>query len=244
MTATTALTELTPGTRLVVGGNRVVVVDAALAAKFRPGDSLVFAERTFELLHIPATEATIAREAVTRASDAFARMRSVSDEQIGRFFEVFAKRLLSDGIWSEIEQVNAEDVERARSRGRSTTRLATSPAMRTSMVEGLRGWAQLASPRGRVFETVDHGSWKAELVGAELGVVAFIFEGRPNVVADATGVLRSGNTVVFRIGRDALGTAEALLRLACQPALREAGLPFELVRASTKTHKLDDGTDY
>ena len=44
---------------------------------------------------------------------------------------------------------------------------------------------------------------------APLGVVGFVFEGRPNVFADAAGVLRSGNTVVFRIGSDALGTAQA-----------------------------------
>jgi glutamate-5-semialdehyde dehydrogenase len=62
-------------------------------------------------------------------------------------------------------------------------------------------------------------------VGAALGVVGFVFEGRPNVLADATGVLRSGNSVVFRIGSDALGTARALMELALTPALRDAGLP-------------------
>ena len=36
--------------------------------------------------------------------------------------------------------------------------------------------------------------WRADLVGSELGVIAFVFEGRPNVLADATGVLRGGNT--------------------------------------------------
>lgn len=43
--------------------------------------------------------------------------------------------------------------------------------------------------------------------------------------ADATGVIRSGNTVVFRIGSDALGTAEAIVEHALSPALAEAGLP-------------------
>jgi glutamate-5-semialdehyde dehydrogenase len=55
--------------------------------------------------------------------------------------------------------------------------------------------------------------------------VGFVFEGRPNVFADAAGVLRSGNTAVFRIGSDALRTAQAILRHAVQPALGEAGLP-------------------
>ena len=52
-----------------------------------------------------------------------------------------------------------------------------------------------------------------------------MFEGRPNVFADACGVIRGGNTVVFRIGSDALGTARAIVRHALDPALAEAGLP-------------------
>jgi glutamate-5-semialdehyde dehydrogenase len=56
-------------------------------------------------------------------------------------------------------------------------------------------------------------------------VVGFVFEGRPNVFADATGVLAGGNTVVFRIGSDALGTARAIMNHALAPALEDAGLP-------------------
>ena len=59
--------------------------------------------------------------------------------------------------------------------------------------------------------------------------MGFVFEGRPNVFADATGVLRSGNTVVFRIGSDALGTAKAIVEHALNPALDEAGLPLGAV---------------
>ena len=52
-----------------------------------------------------------------------------------------------------------------------------------------------------------------------------MFEGRPNVFADAAGVIRGGNTAVFRIGSDALRTARAIEAHALAPALREAGLP-------------------
>lgn len=59
-----------------------------------------------------------------------------------------------------------------------------------------------------------------------LGIVAFVFEGRPNVFADAAGVLRTGNTAVLRIGSDALGTAQAIVTHALNPALAAAaGLP-------------------
>ncbi len=64
-----------------------------------------------------------------------------------------------------------------------------------------------------------------EQVTAGLGVVGFVFEGRPNVFADACGVLRTGNTVVFRIGSDALGTAKAIVEHALNPALASAGMP-------------------
>jgi glutamate-5-semialdehyde dehydrogenase len=64
-----------------------------------------------------------------------------------------------------------------------------------------------------------------EQLPAPLGVTGFVFEGRPNVFADATGVLRAGNTVVFRIGSDALGTARAIVRTALDPAIAAAGLP-------------------
>ena len=219
------LEHLTAGAIIVVGGDRQVVVSRELAEAFAPGDYLATVERTGELLHVRADERARARAAVDRAYDAFAQMASVSDAQISQFYEGFARRLGDDSIWSAIQKVNQEDVKQAKARGRSTTRLEASEQLRRSVIEGLLGWAKAPSQRGRVLETVPHEGWSAELVSSELGVVAFIFEGRPNVVADATGVLRGGNTVVFRIGRDALETAKAMLQLALQPALEEAGLP-------------------
>src|SRR5690606_5749554 len=99
--------------------------------------------------------------------------------------------------WGQIAAVNQKDVERARGLGRSTTRLVATDKMRAQMVSGLEGWRHASAMRGKVVERVEHEGFQVELVGAELGVVGFVFEGRPNVVADATGVLRGGNTVVF-----------------------------------------------
>ena len=219
--------KLVAGMQLLVNGDHVVSVDADLAARFAPGDSL--AAVGGKLLHLPRAEREIARQAVDRATAAFARMGDVEADSISEFFRLFAEHLADDRVWSRVLEANQRDVEVAQARGRSTTRLEATEAMREGMIAGLRGWAQADSPRGKVIERVDHGSWSAELVGAELGVVAFVFEGRPNVVADATGVLRGGNTVVFRIGRDALGTARTILELATRPALRAAGLPEDAV---------------
>jgi len=220
-----ALERLEPGQPILFAGNRVVRVSEALAAAFEPGDQLRVVERTGALLHVPRREAEVASAAVGRAAEAFRKMGEVGDDAISAFYEAFAARLESADVWQEIARVNRADVERAAARGRSTTRLVASDGLRRDMIDGLRGWIGMGSRRGQLLESVEHDGWRADLLGAELGVIGFVFEGRPNVLADATGVLRGGNTVVFRIGSDALETARAMMRLALEPALAEAGLP-------------------
>lgn len=219
------LEQLTPGMPIVYGGNQVTEVSEALAARFRPGDHLIVVQSTGTLLHLPAAVRELARDAVGRAYAAFQRMGEVSDEQISRFFGAFAARLADDTSWQAIARANEADIEAAKARGRSTTRLVASAAMRRDMIAGLESWRAAASGRGRVLERVAHRGFDLELLAAPLGVVGFVFEGRPNVFADAVGVLRTGNTVVFRIGSDALGTARAIVEQALDPALAEAGLP-------------------
>jgi glutamate-5-semialdehyde dehydrogenase len=223
------LTSLPRGTQLLFGGDRLIAVPDGIADRFQPGDSVVIAEGTREVLLIPKREKQIAHEQVTRAIEAFRVVQSANDANIARFFELFAARLREEEVWSAIEEANAQDVAGAKERGRSTTRLTTSNAMRQSMIDGLLGWTHSASRRGQVIESVQHEGWRAELIGAALGVIAFVFEGRPNVLADATGVLRSGNTAVLRIGRDALRTARRIMELALRPSLLEAGLPEDSV---------------
>lgn len=219
------LEALAPGQAIPFGGDRVAYVSPELAAAFRPGDRLVVVQDTGDLLHIPAAEHAAAQGAVGRAAAAFARMGEVTDAAITAFFDAFAARLADDAVWDAIAAANAADVESARARGRSTTRLTASDAMRRDMIAGLQAWRDAEAPRGRVLERVDHPGWSVTQVMAPLGPVGFVFEGRPNVFADATGVIRAGNTVVFRIGSDALGTARAIVANALDPALAEAGLP-------------------
>lgn len=217
------LTELTAGMALLAGGDRIIRVTPELAGAFQPGDRLAVAGDS--VLHIPAAEAATASAAVGAAADAFARMGAVTDRQISAFFEAFAARLDDHTTFAPIAAANAADIEAAKARGRSTTRLELTSGMRSDMAAGLRSWAAAPSGRGEVIERVEHDGWSAELRRAGLGVVGFVFEGRPNVFADACGVIRSGNTVVFRIGSDALRTARAIVEHALEPALAEAGLP-------------------
>ena len=219
------LEALSSGQTVPFGGDRVAFVSPELAAAFKPGDRLLVVQTAGDLLHVPAAEHAIAAGAVGRAADAFARMGEVSDAAITDFFEAFAARLADDACWSEIAKANAADVAAGSARGRSTTRLVANDAMRADMIAGLRAWRDAEASRGQVLELVEHRGWSVEQVTAPLGPVGFVFEGRPNVFADATGVLRGGNTVVFRIGSDALGTARAIVAHALAPALKSAGLP-------------------
>lgn len=223
------LERLEPGMPIVYGGNRVTHVDEDLARAFQPGDRLLIVQDTGALLHIPAAEREKAESAVSTAAEAFAGMGTVEDSQLDAFYDTFAAKLEDDATFEPIAAANAEDVEQAEARSRSTTRLVLNDSMREGMIEGLRLWADGDVGRGRVVETIDHDGWTLEQIRSGLGVVGFVFEGRPNVFADATGVLAAGNTVVFRIGSDALGTARAIMTHAVDPALAESGLPHGAV---------------
>jgi glutamate-5-semialdehyde dehydrogenase len=216
---------LTAGQEIPFGGDRLAHVGDDLAAAFRAGDHLVVVQDTGDLLHIPAAEHGLVRAAVGRALDAFAALQRCDDDAIAAFFDRFAARLDDDATFAPIADANAADVRDAAARRRSVTRLELSPAMRGAMIDGLRAWRDAPIGRDDVVRTVKHDRWQVEERRAPLGVVGFVFEGRPNVFADAAGVVRSGNTVVFRIGSDALGTARAIAEHALVPALAEAGLP-------------------
>lgn len=211
--------------QLILCGDTWVPVSLETATSFVEGDRLIALQDRAELLYVPARDRRIVDEAVRRAYDAFTALARVSDEAISSFYTSFADNLANDEIFSRILDANASDVEAARLKNRSTTRLALTPQMRNDMIAGLQMWAHIELAKESLLETVTHKGWAVEKWSSPLGVVGFVFEGRPNVFADATGVLRTGNTVVFRIGSDALNTAKVISELALQPALIASGLP-------------------
>ena len=224
------LDRLETGQRIPYGGDRVAVVDHALASVFEQGDRLVVVQDSGALLRIPAAEHALVERAVTDAVLAFGALAACTDEQITEFFDRFARNLESEASFAPVARANVADVAGARERGRSTTRLALDDKMRKGMIDGLRGWRDTKADRDRLLETIDHDGWSVDSRRAPLGVVGFVFEGRPNVFADACGVVRSGNSVVFRIGSDALGTARAIVEHVLEPALDDAGLPRGVVQ--------------
>jgi glutamate-5-semialdehyde dehydrogenase len=193
--------------------------------EMQPGDRVVALAELGELVIISKAAADAAAQAVVRAGAALSALAEVSDAAINRFFEEFASRLEDDAVFDQIARANAADVADARARGRAVGRLELSAGMRKDMIAGLRGWATAPTRVGEVIEKRQGTDYVIERRRAPLGVVAFVFEGRPNVFADAAGVVKNRNAAVFRIGGDALGTAIAIEEHALRPALVASGLP-------------------
>ena len=212
--------------RVLVKG-RLIEIGDEIADLYSEGDRIV-ASADGQLLLIPKTETEIVERVVTQSQAAFSLLQAASDDQISRFFGLLANRLADDVIMAEVMAANESDVEQARQRGRSTTRLVLTANMRNDMIDALGLWRDLVETSDDS-TLVEHSGWTVQSSNSALGTVAFVFEGRPNVLADATGVLRGRNTCVYRIGSDAYNTAEALMRVAVHPALVEAGLPEHCV---------------
>jgi glutamate-5-semialdehyde dehydrogenase len=133
------------------------------------------------------------------------------------------------GHASAILAANAEDVAEARAGGESAAfidRLTLTQARIDAMADGVATVRAIKDPVGAVTESWQRpNGMTIERVRVPLGVVAVIFESRPNVAADA-GVLclKSGNAVVLRGGSDSFRSCRAIHH-CLEQGLREAGLP-------------------
>jgi glutamate-5-semialdehyde dehydrogenase len=142
----------------------------------------------------------------------------------------------------EIIEANADDVGRAQAGGVTSTvvdRLRLSPARLTSMADGLRQVAALADPVGEVVEGwVRPNGLRIEKVRVPLGVVAIIYENRPNVTSDAAALcLKSGNAAFLRGSSAALASNQAIAD-ALRQGFAKAGLPEDsLVLVEDTSHE-------
>jgi glutamate-5-semialdehyde dehydrogenase len=138
------------------------------------------------------------------------------------------ERAIRDGE-AAILAANAEDVAEVRANGATTAfidRLTLTPSRVSAMADGIRVIHDIADPVGAVTESWQRpNGMTIERVRVPLGVVAVIFESRPNVAADA-GVLclKSGNAVILRGGSDSFRSCRAI-HACLVKGLREAGLP-------------------
>ena len=129
----------------------------------------------------------------------------------------------------EVLRANASDVEQARAAGVSSTvidRLRLSPARIESMASGLRQLTSLPDPVGEVTDGwVRPNGLRIERVRVPLGVIAIIYENRPNVTSDAAGLcLKSGNAAFLRGSSAALSSNRAIAGVL-REGFGKAGLP-------------------
>ena len=132
----------------------------------------------------------------------------------------------------EILAANAQDVSAAT--GHISTvmldRLALSEGRISDMAEGIRQVVALPDPVGKVLRRVERPNGLViEKTAVPMGVVAIIYESRPNVTSDAAALaLKSGNVCVLRGGKEAYRSAAAIVR-AMKTGLTAAGLPETVV---------------
>jgi len=166
---------------------------------------------------------SLARDA-RRASRVLARAPA---EQKNRALDEMAKAIRA--AVPEILAANAEDVAEAKASGASAAfvdRLALTEARVNAMADGIDIVRNIPDPVGAVTESWQRpNGMTIARVRVPLGVVAVIFESRPNVAADAGALcLKSGNAVILRGGSDSFRSCRALHQ--CLTAgLRAAGLP-------------------
>ncbi len=174
-----------------------------------------------------------------RAAAAALILRGLSTACKNRVLDAMARAILDRR--GEIEAANALDVKAAGASGESAAlidRLLLDTARIAAMAEGLRAVARLPDPIGRELDTTRRpNGLLIRKVRVPLGVVAVIYESRPNVTADAAGLcFKAGNAVILRGGSEAARSNEAILD-AIIAGGGPAGLPegaIQLVRTTDR----------
>ena len=148
-----------------------------------------------------------------------------------------ALKAMADALEEAVDELagaNEKDLETARSEGTSqavTDRLTLTDARIRAMADGLRAVAAQPDPVGEVVQ-----GWKRpnglliQQVRVPLGVVAVIYEARPNVTSDVAGLcLKSGNACILRGSSIALSSNRAIVEVLTEAGVA-AGLPREAIQ--------------
>lgn len=180
-------------------------------------------------IHGVGRQARAAARTIARA-DTATKNRAL--HEMAASIERDAKRLL---------EANSRDVTQARQQKLDAAmidRLMLSPKGITAMADGLRQIAALADPVGEIIGLRERPSGiKVGQMRVPLGVVAIIYESRPNVTADAAGLcVKSGNAAILRGGSEAIHSNQAIA--ACvHVGLAAAGLPETVVQVIETTDR-------
>lgn len=139
----------------------------------------------------------------------------------------------------EILRANGEDLAAATELSAAMRdRLLLNEKRLSGIAQAMEEIAALPDPLGRLlFEDTRPNGLHIRRVAVPLGVIAVIYEARPNVTLDAAAMcLKSGNAVILRGGREAIRSNTALANLARKACL-EAGLPEDCVQLVSDTSR-------
>ena len=160
------------------------------------------------------------------------RMVSLSTRRKNAILEAMAQEI--DARRAVIQDANGQDVAEARAAGLSAAlvdRLTLTDVRIDAMIKGIREVVALPDPVGkRLAKRVRPNGMVIEKRRVPIGVVAIIYESRPNVTADAAVLcIKSGNAVILRGGKEAFRSNQAIAAALAEGGQR-AGLPRHAVQ--------------
>ena len=167
-----------------------------------------------------------------KARAAAQALRAYTTEQKNAALEAIAAAL--EAAKDEIVKANAEDVKAAAAEGLSPAmldRLTLTDKRFAAMVQGVRDIIALADPVGETIWTRTRPSGiEIAKVREPFGVIAVVFESRPNVFVDTASLcLKTSNAIILRGGHEAIRSNKAL-NAAVRRGLALAGLPVDAVQ--------------
>ncbi len=174
-----------------------------------------------------------------KAKAAARQLAYLSTDVKNRVLKDVAERLRAERAF--LQEENEKDLAAAHEKGLSAAlidRLTLSDKVIEGMAQGLEEVAALPDPVGEVVKMWrrPNGLWVGRM-RIPLGVIAMIYESRPNVTIDAAGLcFKSGNAVILRGGSEAINSNLALARLF-QEALAAAGAPEGAVQVIPVTDR-------
>ncbi|MCH8054538.1 MAG: glutamate-5-semialdehyde dehydrogenase [Deltaproteobacteria bacterium] len=186
-----------------------------------------------------------------KAKEAARRLAQVSSEEKNRTLFLMADRL--EGQKELLLRKNKEDLDLARKAGLSTVlldRIALNPSRIEAMAKGLKEVAALPDPVREVVKMWRRpNGLQVGRMRIPLGVIAIIYEARPNVTADAAALcVKSGNAVILRGGSEAHFSSRAIggiLREACaETRVPEAAIQVVESKDRGMVHELLQLEDY
>lgn len=165
-------------------------------------------------------------------------LAGASGEQKNRALFAMADALIQ--AQEEILSANAQDVAAARGKISDVMldRLSLNEKRISDMAEGIRQVAKLPDPVGKILkQTRRPNGLVINKVAVPMGVVAIIYESRPNVTSDAAALaIKSGNVCVLRGGKEAYASAKAIVK-AMQRGLGQENLPKNLINLVEDTSR-------